>query len=149
MKKLMLAGLFALAIVALGSSQASATYPCYDVYRPCWEIPIPRFPLVIPNIKFYCADCCDHCNGCFKQPWYVYFPPQASYGYNSPWMNYAAPQAYPYAGTPANYGGYAGAPMQGYAPQAATPNFNGQGMYAGQDYGAQGSFAPPAYWYGR
>ena len=151
MKKLVLAGLFALAIVAFSSSQASATYPCYDVYRPCWEIPLPRFPLVIPNIKFTCANCCPS-GHCFKQPWYQYYPPQANYGYTSPWMNYSAPHAYPYAaGAPANYGNYAGGPAQGYpqAPQATAPNYNGQGYFAGQDFGAQGSFAPPAYWYGR
>jgi len=143
MKKLVLVGLFALTLLALTAAPASAVYPCYDVHKPCWEIPIPRFPLVIPNIKFYCAECCPTTHG-FKQPWYLYYPPQANYGYSSPWMNYAAPHAYPYASAPANYGNYAGAPAQGYAPQAAPANY-----YAGQDFGAQGSFAPPAYWYGR
>ena len=158
MKKLVFAGLFALTVLGFSSSQASAFYPCYEVYRPCWQIPLPKFPLVIPNVKFYCADCCPPVHG-FAQPWYLYYPPQTYGGYNSPWLNYAAPQAYPYAAAPANfgnyaatpqnYGNYAAAPEQVPAAPRAAPNFGPQGYYAGQDFGAQGNFAPPAYWYGR
>jgi hypothetical protein len=146
MKKYVLVGALALAVLALSQGTASAW--CYQVYCPCWEFPIPRFPIVLPSVKFRCADCVP-CAPHYAQPWYLYYPPQAQSGYSSPWFNYAAPLAYPYAGAPQGYGNYAAAPQQGYAPQATTRNYARQGYFAGQNYGAQGSFATPSYWYGR
>lgn len=150
MKKIVLVGAFALAALSLSAGKVSAFYPCYEVHKPCWQIPLPKFPLVIPNIKFYCAECCPPVNR-FAQPWYLYYPPQTHYGYSSPWFNYAAPAAYPYG--PAAQGHAHQAThlqQQGYpVPQAQAVQYAPQGYLAGRDPAGQGNFAPPAYWYGR
>ena len=139
MKKLVLAGALALVALGLVHQDAKAVWPCTQVIQPCWEIPLPRLPIVVPNVKFYCADCCGFQNPHYTQAWYLYYPPQANYGYTSPWYSYAAPHAYPYASAGQAPNGYAAAPGQNYAPQGFAP----------QNHQVAGQFAAPAYWYGR
>jgi len=52
MKRILFAGLLAVAALGLGQSQASAI--CFDVYRPCVRIPLPRLPIFLPH---FCIGC--------------------------------------------------------------------------------------------
>jgi hypothetical protein len=76
MKKLLMASTLALLVVGLGQAPASANF-C--IHKPCIEIPIPPFPLVIPNIKITCLK--SPCDNGYQSPnpWYTYYPP-AAYG---------------------------------------------------------------------
>src|SRR6516165_8415641 len=58
MKKLLMASTLALLMVGLSQAPASANF-C--IHKPCIEIPIPPFPLVIPNIKITCLKCPAEC----------------------------------------------------------------------------------------
>lgn len=124
MKKLLMASTLALLVVGLSQAPASANF-C--VHKPCIEIPIPPFPLVIPNIKITCLKCpCD--NGYHSpNPWYTYYPP-AAYGpyahvyypiYGAPPVPIAPPpaiRAVPPPPPPAPQ------PAKGVVPTAATQN---------------------------
>lgn len=52
MKRILVCGLLALAVVGL--SQASASAICFDVYRPCVRLPLPRLPIFLPK---FCIGC--------------------------------------------------------------------------------------------
>jgi hypothetical protein len=73
MKKVIVASFLALVVVGLSQRPAAANF-C--VYRPCIEIPIPPFPLPIPNVKITCIKCpCEQYHA--PNPWYTYYPPSA------------------------------------------------------------------------
>jgi hypothetical protein len=52
MKRILLPSLVALAALGLGVEQASAV--CFDVYKPCVRIPLPRLPIFCPKICIGC-----------------------------------------------------------------------------------------------
>jgi len=52
MKRILVCSLVALAVVGLGQSTASAI--CFDVYRPCVRLPLPRLPIFLPH---FCIGC--------------------------------------------------------------------------------------------
>jgi hypothetical protein len=94
----------ALALTVLGLSQGRASAICFEIHKPCIEIPLPSFPLVIPNIKITCYKCgCAANRPAAPNPWYMYYPPTA----------YGAP---PVTAFP----GYGQAPVPG-APVPLTP----------------------------
>lgn len=79
MKKLFLASLLALPGLALYHGQASAY--CFECFKPCVTIPLPRIPIVIPKISLPCANCCNQCPPPGGAPWYLQFP-TADVGYD-------------------------------------------------------------------
>ncbi len=90
MKKLLLASFLALLVVGLSQRSATANFV---IHKPCIEVPIPPFPLVIPNIKFTCIKApCDQYRA--PNPWYTYYPPGAYGPYPHVYYpNYGAPPA--------------------------------------------------------
>jgi hypothetical protein len=52
MKRILFAGLVALAAVGLSEAPASAI--CFDIYKPCVRIPLPRLPIFLPKICIGC-----------------------------------------------------------------------------------------------
>jgi hypothetical protein len=52
MKRILVCGLLAFAVVGLSQSTASAI--CFDVYRPCVRLPLPRLPIFLPH---FCIGC--------------------------------------------------------------------------------------------
>ncbi len=52
MKRILVLGILALAFVGVKQSTASAI--CFDVYRPCVRLPLPRLPIFLPN---FCIGC--------------------------------------------------------------------------------------------
>ena len=124
MKKLLMASTLALLVVGLSQAPASANF-C--IHKPCIEIPIPPFPLVIPNIKITCLKCPAECGYQSPNPWYTYYPP-AAYG----------PYAHVYY------------PVYGAPPAPQYPAvYQLQPVVGGAyDFGGASS-AAPSYWYGR
>jgi hypothetical protein len=156
-RKLVAAGLLSLAVIGLSGSTANGFYPCYEVHKPCWNIPIPRFPICCPNINLYCVDCCKMPHVTAPNPWYTYYPPgtapippprqnqppqrqqgplqgYAPYGYD---LNqyYAQQPAYPYYGYPT------------YPQAQAYPQYPQYPQ--GYDIQQTAAQSVPAYWYGR
>lgn len=119
MKKLFIASTLALLVVGLSQAPASANF-C--VHKPCIEIPLPPFPLVIPNIKITCLKC--PCEGYQSpNPWYTYYPP-AAYG---PYAHvyypvYGAPPAMMVMQPAIHAAPAAQEPAKGVVPTAATTN---------------------------
>lgn len=52
MKRILVLGLLAVAFAGLSNSSASAL--CFDVYRPCIRLPLPRLPVFLPNLCIGC-----------------------------------------------------------------------------------------------
>lgn len=52
MKRILFGGL--LAVAALGLVQSRASAICFDCYRPCVRVPLPRLPIFLPHI---CVGC--------------------------------------------------------------------------------------------
>jgi hypothetical protein len=52
MKRILVCGLLAIACIGLCQDKASAL--CFDVYRPCIRLPLPRLPIFLPN---FCIGC--------------------------------------------------------------------------------------------
>lgn len=52
MKRILVCGLLAFAVVGLSQSTASAI--CFDVYRPCVRLSLPRLPIFLPH---FCIGC--------------------------------------------------------------------------------------------
>ena len=52
MKRILFAGLLAVAALGLAESRASAI--CFDCYRPCVRVPLPRLPIFLPHICIAC-----------------------------------------------------------------------------------------------
>jgi hypothetical protein len=115
MRKLLSAGVLALAVLGLSHGRASAW--CYEVYRPCIELPFPSIPIVIPNLKIFCAQCGPRCCPPTPNSWYAYYPPMES-AYTAPGHGaFSAPS--PFGAPQGCYGAYAspyGAPVQAAAP---------------------------------
>src|SRR4051794_28242622 len=87
MKRILFAGLLAVAALGLGHSQASAI--CFDCYRPCVRVPLPRLPIFLPHL----------CIGC---------DPEGRVGCCGPKGTLLANRAYAIGGGGGGYGGYAG-----------------------------------------
>jgi hypothetical protein len=66
MKRILFAGLLAVAALGLGESTASAI--CFDCYRPCVRVPLPRLPIFCPKLCITCdpegrTGCCGQKGG--------------------------------------------------------------------------------------
>src|SRR5690348_15682713 len=63
MKRILFAGLLAVAALGLAGTEASAI--CFDCYRPCVRVPLPRLPIFLPKLCVGCdpegrTGCCGH-----------------------------------------------------------------------------------------
>lgn len=167
MKRILVCGLLAIAVVGLSQSTASAI--CFDVYRPCIRLPLPRLPIFLPN---FCIGCdpegrqgCgaqllynkSFCGGGCHSPYLFGTPdcnrpmyPNPGLGYNcwngqvAPWYTYYPPggQTGYQVGSYGAFRGPAGVgapPAQMQRPPAA---------YA-PSYGNTYAQNVPSYWYGR
>jgi hypothetical protein len=66
MKRILFGGL--LAVAALGLVQSRASAICFDCYRPCVRVPLPRLPIFLPKICLRCdtegaMGCCGQKSG--------------------------------------------------------------------------------------
>lgn len=169
MKRILVCGLLAIAVVGLSQTTASAI--CFDVYRPCIRFSLPRLPIFLPNFCIGCdpegrqscgarllfnnSNCGNNC--CGRSPYLFPTPdcnrpmyPNPGLGYNcwngqvAPWYTYYPPTV----NTGYQVGGYGA--FRGPA---------GAGMNAPQPMQRPAAYAPvgggayaqnvPAYWYGR
>lgn len=175
MKRILVCGLLAVAFVGLAQSNASAL--CFDVYRPCIRLPLPRLPVFLPN---FCIGCdpegrqscggkllfnrssCGNgggCGSCGGSPYLWGNPdcnrpmyPNPGIGYNC-WNGQVAPW-YTYFPPAVNtgyqvggYGNFRGPAGAGY--NAPAPAQQGRPAAYNSNYGGGYAQNVPSYWYGR
>ncbi len=172
MKRIVVAGLLALAVVGLGHSQASAI--CFDVYRPCVRLPLPRLPIFLPKISIGCDPegkqngCCNKGQLLFNRSCCATHGGHQGHGCGYPNAHGCAADCnrpmYPNPGMGYNCWNGAVGPWYTYWPPNAPQGYQ-VGMYGGFRGPAHMPNAPvaptgyghpsvaynnvPAYWYGR
>lgn len=161
MKRIVVCGLLAIAVVSLSHSTASAI--CFDVYRPCIRLPLPRLPVFLPNFCIGCdpegrqscggqllfnkSSCGTYkfCSPDCNRPMY----PNPGLGYNC-WNGQVAPW-YTYFPPTVNTGYQVGSYGAFRGPAGATVPHAVQrppAAYA-PAYGNAYAQNVPSYWYGR
>jgi hypothetical protein len=177
MKRILVCGLLAVAFAGLYQSNASAI--CFDVYRPCIRLTLPRLPVFLPNFcigcdpegkqgcgakliynRNFCPSYGGGCgSGCGNGHGYCYADcnrpmyPNPGIGYNC-WNGQVAPwyTYYPPAvNTGYQVGGYGNFRGPAGAGYAPVAPVQHQRPPAAYNGGSYGGYAQnvPAYWYGR
>lgn len=175
MKRIFVLGLLAIAVVGLNQSTASAI--CFDVYRPCIRLPLPRLPVFLPNFCIGCdpegrqscggqllfnkSSCASHGGGCGsgcggRSPYLCGVPdcnrpmyPNPGYGYNC-WNGQVAPWYTYFPPTPQTgyqVGSYGA--FRGPAGASMPPAPRQQPAAYAPSYGNAYAQNVPSYWYGR